>query len=37
MACSVFGTLAMVEGGQLVCVLAGPKEDVEKVVHTAKV
>ena len=31
MACPVFGTPAMAEGGQLVCVLAGPKEDAEVV------
>jgi len=30
-ACPVFGAPAMAEGGQLVCVLAGPKEEVEKV------
>ena len=36
MACAVFGTPAMAEGGQLVCVLAGPKEDVEEVVPYCK-
>lgn len=30
-ACPVFGAPAMAESGQLVCVLAGPKESVEKV------
>lgn len=30
-ACPVFGAPAMADNGQLVCVLAGPKEDVEKV------
>lgn len=30
-ACPVFGAPAMAENGQLVCVLAGPKESVEKV------
>jgi len=30
-ACPVFGAPAMAEGGQLVCVLAGPKADVDKV------
>jgi 3-hydroxyisobutyrate dehydrogenase-like beta-hydroxyacid dehydrogenase len=35
-ACPVFATPAMAEGGWLVCVLAGPKEDVEKVVPYCK-
>jgi 3-hydroxyisobutyrate dehydrogenase-like beta-hydroxyacid dehydrogenase len=35
-ACPVFGAPAMAEGGQLVCVLAGPKEEVEKVVPYCK-
>lgn len=35
-ACPVFGAPAMAEGGQLVCVLAGPKEDVKKVVPYCK-
>jgi 3-hydroxyisobutyrate dehydrogenase-like beta-hydroxyacid dehydrogenase len=35
-ACPVFGAPAMAEGGQLVCVLAGPKEDVEKVIPYCK-
>jgi 3-hydroxyisobutyrate dehydrogenase-like beta-hydroxyacid dehydrogenase len=35
-ACPVFGAPAMAEDGQLVCVLAGPKEDVEKVVPYCK-
>ena len=30
-ACPVFGTLSMADAGQLVCILAGPKEAVEKV------
>lgn len=30
-ACPVFGAPAMADNGQLVCVLAGPKEEVEKV------
>ena len=35
-ACPVFGAPAMAEGGQLVCVVAGPKEDVEKVIPYCK-
>lgn len=35
-ACPVFGAPAMAESGQLVCVPAGPKEDVEKVVPYCK-
>jgi 3-hydroxyisobutyrate dehydrogenase-like beta-hydroxyacid dehydrogenase len=35
-ACPVFGTPAMAEGGQLVCMLARPKEDVEEVVPYCK-
>jgi 3-hydroxyisobutyrate dehydrogenase-like beta-hydroxyacid dehydrogenase len=35
-ACPVFGAPAMAEGGQLVCVLAGPKEDVERVIPYCK-
>jgi 3-hydroxyisobutyrate dehydrogenase-like beta-hydroxyacid dehydrogenase len=35
-ACPVFGAPAMAEGGQLVCVLAGPKEEVEKVIPYCK-
>jgi 3-hydroxyisobutyrate dehydrogenase-like beta-hydroxyacid dehydrogenase len=31
-ACSVFGAPAMAKGAQLVCILAGPKEEVEKVI-----
>jgi len=35
-ACPVFGAPAMAEGGQLICVLAGPKADVEKVIPYTK-
>src|SRR2546423_460332 len=35
-ACPVFGAPAMAEGGQLICVLAGPKEEVEKVLPYCK-
>ena len=35
-ACPVFGAPAMAEGGQLICVLAGPKEDVERVMPYCK-
>ena len=35
-ACPVFGAPAMADSGQLVCVLAGPKEDVEKVIPYCK-
>jgi 3-hydroxyisobutyrate dehydrogenase-like beta-hydroxyacid dehydrogenase len=35
-ACPVFGAPAMAESGQLACVLAGPKEEVEKVIPYCK-
>ena len=35
-ACPVFGTPAMAESGQLICVLAGPKGEVEKVIPYCK-
>jgi 3-hydroxyisobutyrate dehydrogenase-like beta-hydroxyacid dehydrogenase len=35
-ACPVFGAPAMADGGQLVCVLAGPKAEVEKVIPYCK-
>lgn len=35
-ACPVFGAPAMADNGQLVCVFAGPAEDVKKVLHFGK-
>jgi 3-hydroxyisobutyrate dehydrogenase-like beta-hydroxyacid dehydrogenase len=35
-ACPVFGAPAMAKGAQLACILAGPKEEVEKVIPYCK-
>ena len=35
-ACPVFGAPAMAESGQLICVLTGPKGEVEKVIPYCK-